>query len=121
MSATPARTSFWAICHALWRNDGEATFNGKYLHIERGQLRTPFIAPGRIAPEIYVAGDSEQERQLALDRGSCWMRLIDTPEKLQPQVAAFRERGVKVGLRLCVILPADVGRGAGGGACPAAG
>jgi alkanesulfonate monooxygenase len=94
---------FLEICHALWRNDGEATFNGKYLHIERGRLRTPFIAPGRIAPEIYVAGDSEQARQLALDRGSCWMRLIDTPERLQPQVAAFRERGVEVGLRLCVI------------------
>ena len=31
------------------------------------------------------------------------MRLIDTPEKLQPSVAYFRERGVEVGLRLCVI------------------
>jgi alkanesulfonate monooxygenase len=94
---------FLAICHALWRNDGEVTFNGKYSQIERGQLRTPFVAPGRIAPEIYVAGHSEQARQLALKRGSCWMRLIDTPEKLQPQVAVFRERGVEVGLRLCVI------------------
>jgi alkanesulfonate monooxygenase len=94
---------FLGICHALWRNDGEVTFDGKYWQIERGQLRTPFIAPGRIAPEIYVAGDSEQARQLALNRGSCWMRLIDTPERLQPQVTAFRERGVEVGLRLCVI------------------
>ena len=31
------------------------------------------------------------------------MRLIDTPEKLHPVVAYFRERGIEVGLRLCLI------------------
>jgi alkanesulfonate monooxygenase len=94
---------FLAICHAFWRNGGEVTFDGKYWRIERGQLLTPFVAPDRTAPEIYVAGHSEQAQQLALSRGSCWMRLIDTPEKLQPSVAYFRERGVEVGLRLCLI------------------
>jgi len=94
---------FLAICHSFWRGDAEVTFEGKYWRIERGNLLTPFVAPDRQAPEIYVAGHSEQAQQLALSQGSCWMRLIDTPEKLEPAVAYFQERGVEVGLRLCVI------------------
>lgn len=94
---------FLAICQAFWRNDGDVTFKGKYWRIEGGKLLTPFVAPHRRAPEIYVAGHSEQAQQLALRRGDCWMRLIDTPEKLQPSVSHFREYGVEVGLRLCVI------------------
>ena len=93
---------FLAVCHAFWR-DGEVNFDGKYFCVERGRLLTPFLAPARSAPEIYVSGHSEQARQLALARGSCWLRLIDTPEKLRPQVAQMRERGVEVCLRLCVI------------------
>ena len=68
---------FLAVCHSFWRNDGDVTFDGKYWRVERGRLLTPFVAPGRAAPEIYVAGHSEQARQLALNRGSCWMRLIE--------------------------------------------
>lgn len=94
---------FLAICHSFWRNEPEVTFAGKYWQIEGGRLLTPFVAPDRCAPEIYVAGHSEQARQLALSRGACWMRLIDTPEKLEPTVAYFRERGIEVGLRLCII------------------
>ena len=94
---------FLGICHSFWRNGAEVTFSGKYWQIEGGRLLTPFTAPNRTAPEIYVAGHSEQAQQLALSQGSCWMRLIDTPEKLEPTVAYFKERGVEVGLRLCVI------------------
>ncbi len=94
---------FLAICNSFWRDEGEVTFDGKYWRIERGRVSTPFAAPDRRAPEIYVAGHSEQAQQLALRRGSCWMRLIDTPEKLRSSVSYFRERGVEVGLRLCVI------------------
>jgi alkanesulfonate monooxygenase len=94
---------FLTICHSFWRNEGDVTFDGKYWQIEGGRLLTPFLAPERTAPEIYIAGHSEQAKQLALSRGSCWMRLIDTPEKLQPLVDSFREQGVEVGLRLCVI------------------
>ena len=93
---------FLAVCHAFWRG-GEVNFEGKYFCVERGRLLTPFLAPDRGAPEIYVSGHSEQAKQLALARGSCWLRLIDTPEKLRPQVAYMRERGVEVCLRLCVL------------------
>lgn len=94
---------FLAICNSFWRSDDEVTFDGEYWRIERGKLLTPFIAPDRRAPEIYVAGHSEQAQQLALSRGCCWMRLIDTPEKLESSVSYFQEQGVEVGLRLCVI------------------
>jgi alkanesulfonate monooxygenase len=91
------------ICHSFWRNNGEVNFDGKYYRVEGGKLNTPFLASDRTAPEIYVAGHSEQAQQLALARGSSWLRLIDTPEKLQPMVAPYREKGVEVSLRLCVI------------------
>lgn len=94
---------YLAICRSFWRNDGEVNFNGQYCRVEGGRLLTPFLAPDRAAPEIYVSGHSEQAQRLALNQGSSWLRLIDTPEKLRPLVTAFRERGVEVSLRLCVI------------------
>jgi alkanesulfonate monooxygenase len=94
---------FLAICHSFWRNDGEVDFEGKYFRIERGKLHTPFLAPDRTAPEIYVSGQSEAGQRLALKQASCWLRLIDTPEKLSSTVARFREQGVEVCLRLSVI------------------
>lgn len=94
---------FLNVCHSFWRNNGAVEFEGKYCRIEGGKLSTPFLAPDRNSPEIYVAGHSEQAEQLALTRGSCWLRLIDTPEKLRPVVAKTRERGIEVCLRLCVV------------------
>src|SRR5882762_7138920 len=94
---------FLAICHSFWRNDSEVNFEGKYYRVERGKLLTPFLAPDRKLPEIYVSGHSEQAEHLALTRAHCWLRLIDTPEKLRPLVARTRERGIEVCLRLCVI------------------
>jgi len=94
---------YLGICRSFWRNDGAVTFHGKYCRLESGRLHTPFLAPDRNDPEIYVSGHSDQAQQLALTRGSCWLRLIDTPEKLEPTVASFRKKGVEVCLRLCVI------------------
>lgn len=94
---------YLGVCRAFWQNDGEVNFSGKYCQLEGGKLLTPFIAPGRTAPEVYVSGHSEQAQQLALTRGSCYLRLIDTPEKLSPVVKRFRENDIEVALRLCVI------------------
>lgn len=94
---------FLTICRALWRRNGEVDFAGKYCRVERAKLNTPFLAPDRTAPEIYVSGHSEQAQGLALTCGSSWLRLIDTPEKLGPLVSRFREQGIEVSLRLCVI------------------
>jgi alkanesulfonate monooxygenase len=94
---------YLGICHSFWRNNGEVNFAGKYYRVEGGKLHTPFLASDRTAPEIYVAGHSEQAQQLALARGTSWLRLIDTPEKLRPLVGRYREKRVEVSLRLCVI------------------
>ena len=94
---------FLAICRSFWRSDGGVNFEGQYYRVEEGRLHTPFVSPDRMAPEIYVSGHSEQAQQLALTRASCWLRLIDTPEKLRPLVTHFREQGVEVCLRLCVV------------------
>jgi alkanesulfonate monooxygenase len=94
---------FLSVCHAFWQNDGEVDFKGRYCRVSGGSLHTRFLAPDRTAPEIYVSGHSEQAQQLALTRGSCWLRLIDVPEKLFSLVTRFRERGVEVCLRLCVV------------------
>ncbi|HWN11940.1 MAG TPA: LLM class flavin-dependent oxidoreductase [Pyrinomonadaceae bacterium] len=91
------------ICNSFWRNNGPVNFNGKYCRVEQGKVFTPFLAPDRSAPEIYVSGHSEQAQQLAVTRASSWLRLIDTPESLRPAVQRFREQGVEVSLRLGII------------------
>lgn len=94
---------FLAVCNAFWRTDGDVDFHGKYYQVERGKLNTPFLAPDRNAPEIYISGHSEASEQLAYSQGTCWLRVVDTPEKLQPVVARVRARGIRVCLRLGLI------------------
>ena len=93
---------FLDVCRAFWdRNDVD--FDGRYYRVERGKLHTRFDAPERTAPEVYVAGHSEQAVKLAIAKGDAWVRLMDTPEKLAPQVANARANGIEVCLRCCVI------------------
>jgi alkanesulfonate monooxygenase len=96
---------FLAVCHSLWRKrDGsEVNFDGAYYQVESGSLRSRFLATDRPEPEIYVSGHSDQARRLARAQGSCWLRVIDTPEKLRAQVLSAREGGIEVCLRLCIV------------------
>lgn len=94
---------FLSVCQMFWANDGEVSFSGKYCRIDKGTIFTPFQAPDRRAPEIYVSGHSEAARKLALAQASCYLRLIDTPENLGEVVRTFREQGIEVCLRLCVV------------------
>ena len=94
---------FLAVCNSFWRNGSEVDFAGKYYRIEKGKLLTPFLAPDRIAPEIYISGHSEQAEQLARKQGTCLLRVADTPEKLQDSVARARENGLEVCLRFGII------------------
>ena len=94
---------FLAICRLFWRAGLEVDFTGRYYRVERGKLHTPFLAPDRTAPEIYVSGHSDQAQRLARTQGSCWLRLIDTPEALAPSVERIRDNGIEVCLRLCLV------------------
>ena len=118
---------FLSVCRSFWANNGDVNFAGNYCRVEKGKIYTPFqsshlsasenylagsspqaqpassISPQRKGPEIYVSGHSEQAQHLALAQGSCWLRLIDTPEKLSSSVSHFRSNGVEVCLRLCLV------------------
>src|SRR3954447_7464058 len=94
---------FLAVCNAFWRSSGEVNFDGKYYQVEKGKLNTPFISSNRTAPEIYVSGHSELSEQLARSQGTCWSRVVDTPEKLEPAVARMRAAGINVCLRVGLI------------------
>jgi alkanesulfonate monooxygenase len=94
---------FLTICRSFWRNGRDVNFKGRYCHVEGGKLNTPFLARNRTEPEIFISGHSEQAQSLALQCGSSWLRLIDTPEKLAPVVSRFREQGTEVSLRLGII------------------
>ncbi|HVG18489.1 MAG TPA: LLM class flavin-dependent oxidoreductase [Blastocatellia bacterium] len=94
---------FLAVCHSFWRAEGEVDFEGKYYRVEKGRLHTPFLAPDRHAPEIYISGHSENAELLARTQGCCLLRVADSPDKLQPSVARLRQSGVEVCLRMCVL------------------
>ena len=94
---------FLAVCNAFWRSNGHVDFEGKYYRVEKGKLNTPFVAPDRSKPEIYISGHSEPSEQLVLSQGTCWSRVVDTPEKLAPAVSRMRSAGINVCLRLGLI------------------
>ena len=94
---------FLAVCNAFWKAEGEVNFEGKHYRVEQAKLATPFVAPDRNSPEIYVSGHSEQSERLARAQGTCWLRVADSPKKLQPIVARTREHGLAVCLRCCLL------------------
>ncbi len=94
---------FLAVCHSFWRGDGDVSFEGKYYQVEQGKLHTPFLAPERSIPEVYISGHSEQAEQLARSKGTCLLRVADTVEHLKPAVARMLAVGIEVCLRMCII------------------
>lgn len=99
-----ARTEeFLAVCNAFWRGQQPVDFRGTHYTIEQGRVNTPFHSPMEKSPEIYIAGNSMQARDVAIRQGSCWMLMAETPEKMRPLAAPVLTAGKTVGVRLCVI------------------
>jgi alkanesulfonate monooxygenase len=94
---------FLAVCRSFWEY-GEVNYNGKHYRIEKGSLKTPFVAPDRKFPEIIVGGGSSAAQQLAIRQGTCWMQLADTPEKMQQGCDAALAHGIEAGVRVCLIV-----------------
>lgn len=94
---------FLAVCKSFWRAEGEVDFEGRYYQVEQGKLHTPFLAPERRAPEIYISGHSENAEHLASTQGTCLLRVADNPAKLQSSVARIRQLGLEVCLRVCIL------------------
>ena len=99
-----ARTGeFLAICRALWRRDGPVDFTGKYYKVEGAKINTPFVAPDRSFPEIFIAGNSAQSQAVAIDDGTLWMRMADTPEAMRTEGEAVLAAGKELGVRCSII------------------
>jgi alkanesulfonate monooxygenase len=99
-----ARTEeFLAICNAFWRGEQPVDYHGAHYTIEQGRVSTPFQSPVERWPEIYIAGNSPQAREVAIGQGSCWMLMAETPEKMRALTPPVLAAGKTVGVRLCVI------------------
>lgn len=99
-----ARTEeFLAICRALWRRDGPVQFDGRYFKVEGARINTPFIAPDRSFPEIFIAGNSRQAQELAIREGTLWMRMADAPQAMRAKGADVLAAGKELGVRCSII------------------
>ncbi len=94
---------FLTVCNALWRDTEEVDFKGKHYRVAKGKVHPSFISPDRKTPELFVSGHSEAARNLAVSQGTCWLRVIDIPEKIEPTVKEILSQGIEVCLRLCII------------------
>jgi alkanesulfonate monooxygenase len=97
---------YLTICDHFWSAAGPVNFSGKHYRVEDGRVKTPFVAPDRGAPEIYIGGGSRNAREAASALADCWLRFADTPANIAREVAGMRLGGTEVGLRLsCIVRP----------------
>jgi alkanesulfonate monooxygenase len=94
---------FLTVCRALWAGGDPVTFHGKHYRIEGARLKTPFLAPGRTAPEIYLGGSSPAALRLAARHADCLLTVPDAPDRLAERVRPVLEGGTEVGLLVSLI------------------
>jgi alkanesulfonate monooxygenase len=95
---------FLAICQAFWRRESSVNFESEYYRIQGGTLGTPFLAPDRTSPEIYLGGSSPLALEVAARHAGCWLRMADAPEVLRPEVEKLRALGLEVGVRASLVV-----------------
>jgi alkanesulfonate monooxygenase len=98
-----ARLEEWlSVCRAFWGREGPVDYSGQFYRIEAGRLNTPFVAPNRMRPEIYLGGNSAQAKAAAVRHADCWMRFADSPVAIGRETGSLLEAGVDVGIRLSI-------------------
>jgi alkanesulfonate monooxygenase len=99
-----ARTDeFIDICRALWARCGMVTYTGRYFRIESAILNTPFVAPERSEPEIYIGGASARAVQQACKHDVCLLTTPSSPEQLAVRLDPLREHRGRAGLIVALI------------------
>jgi alkanesulfonate monooxygenase len=94
------------VCRRFWSGEETVDFIGRHYRIEAGRVKTPFVAPERKAPEVYLGGGSSSARAAASELADCWLRFGDTVENVAKESAPVLESGHEVGLRLaCITRP----------------
>lgn len=79
------------------------THSGQHFRIEGAVLKTPFMAPGRSEPELYIGGASRQAVRQACKYDACLLTTPAAPEQLAVRLAPLRDRGGRAGLIVALI------------------
>jgi alkanesulfonate monooxygenase len=95
---------FLTVCRAFWQNAGEVNFAGRYYTVEKGKLNTPFVAPDRGAPEIFLGGNSAAADKLAAKHADCMWRLPEPADRMRDKARALVEAGTEVGILVSLIV-----------------
>ncbi len=95
---------FLTVCNAFWKGDGEVNFAGRYYTVEKGKLNTPFTAPDRSAPEIFLGGNSAAADKLAVKHADCMWRLPEPADRMRDKVRTLVEAGTEVGILVSLIV-----------------
>ena len=99
-----ARTDeFLDICRALWDARDPVTYSGHYYRVEDAILKTPFVAPERREPELYIGGASTRAVRQACKYQACLLTTPAAPEQLAERLAPLRECGGRAGLIIALI------------------
>jgi alkanesulfonate monooxygenase len=94
---------FLNVCSQFWKNDQPVNVNGKYIQVQEGLLKTPYVAKDSKRPFIFIGGGSQPAIDLTLKYGDCLMQLADSPENIQKKITPVLAKAKSVGLRLSVI------------------
>ena len=94
---------FWRICHALWRADGPVDFTGRHYRVAGARINTPFVSGDLDRPEIFIGGNSDQARTLAMRHADCLLTLPDTPRNMAPGLRPVLASGTEAGLLVSLI------------------
>src|SRR6185369_16225254 len=63
----------------------------------------PFISSDRAFPEIFIGGSSPPAEKLAINQGTCWMRIADAPARVREVIQPALAAGIEVGMRMAII------------------
>ncbi|HEV7488359.1 MAG TPA: LLM class flavin-dependent oxidoreductase [Thermoanaerobaculia bacterium] len=95
---------FLTVCNAFWKGSGEVNFAGKYYTVEKGKLSTPFVAPDRTSPEIFLGGNSAPGERLAAKHADCMWRLPEPASAMRDRVRPLVDGGIEVGILVSLLV-----------------
>lgn len=104
-----ARTDeFLAVCNAFWhRGDGLVNYEGTHYRVRNGRLGSRYISPdGRVAPEIFVGGNSASAEETVIRHADCLWRFPDVLPVVAGTATRLAAAGKETGLILSMIARA---------------
>ena len=98
---------FLTVCRALWRGERDVEFQGRYLRTEHCTVDTPFLCAEGRTPEIFLGGNSEAARTLAIEHADCLWRFPAEPDKVATEIEPVARAGKETGLLVSLIARAS--------------